>query len=243
METQGRITAPLRATDGLSRSVNGIVSHWLAIVNLLLGVFVITPWLAPVFLQLGWEGAGRAIYAVYSLFCHQLPQRSWFLFGEQFTLPLAEIQRIGNLSNDMFELRRFIGNAEVGWKLAWSDRMVSFYGGWFLFGLVYALLRRRTHGLSWKTAGLLLLPMFIDGASHAISDLWGMGAGFRETNEWLVVLTRRSFPPAFYSGDASGSLNSIVRVSTGLLASVAVIFFVFPVIDRALYPERASAGS
>ncbi len=108
----------------------------------------------------------------------------------------------------MFELRRFIGSADVGWKVAWSDRMVSFYGGWFLFGLVYALVRgvrRRSLrgrvrevpgrlGLSWKAALVLLLPMVVDGLSHTISDLWGLEQGFRETNAWLASLTGNIFP-------------------------------------------------
>ena len=148
METEAtRPTTTLARTPSTAQrvaaTIDNLVSHWLLIANVVLGVFVITPWLAPVFMHLGWEGAGRAVYTVYGFFCHQLPERSWFLFGSRLTLPLAEIQRIGNLSNDMFDLRRFIGNVEIGWKVAWSDRMVSFYGGWFLFGLVYGLVRAR----------------------------------------------------------------------------------------------------
>jgi uncharacterized membrane protein len=257
METQARRAAQTSAERGrlttaqqISAVIDGLVRHWLLFANIALGVWVITPWLAPVFMRLGWESAGRAIYFVYGFFCHQLPERSWFLFGSQLTLPLADIQRIGNLSNDMFELRRFIGNADVGWKVAWSDRMVSFYGGWFLFGLVYALVRPRImagragrRGLRWKAALLLLLPMTIDGLTHAISDLWGIGQGFRETNAWLAALTGNIFPPNFYSGDAWGSFNSLLRLVTGLLAAFAVIFFIFPLIERAAAaPAVARAG-
>jgi uncharacterized membrane protein len=206
---------------------------------LLLGVFVIAPWLAPVFMHSGWEGPGRAIYFVYGFFCHQLPERSWFLFGDRFTLPLADIQRLGNVSNDIFDLRRFIGSADVGWKVAWSDRMVSFYGGWFLFGLVYALARRRTRVLTWKSALVLLIPMLVDGVTHSVSDLWGIGQGFRETNAWLAALTGNIFVPSFYAGDAWGSFNSIMRLGTGLLAAFAVIFFVFPLVDRGIAPRHA----
>jgi hypothetical protein len=55
--------------------------HWLLAFNGTWGVFVLLPWLAPVFMRLGLTGPGRVIYAIYSFFCHQLPERSWFLFG------------------------------------------------------------------------------------------------------------------------------------------------------------------
>jgi hypothetical protein len=44
-------------------------------------------------------------------------------------------------------LRQFVGNPEMGWKVAWSDRMVSLYGGIFLFTLFYRLLP----GQLWPT--------------------------------------------------------------------------------------------
>lgn len=262
METQA--TRPinragqLSAAQRIAAAIDELVRHWLLIANLLLGIFVITPWLAPVFMHAGWEGAGRAIYFVYGFFCHQLPERSWFLFGRQFTLPLAEVERLGKVGGGMFELRRFVGNADVGWKVAWSDRMVSFYGGWFLFGLLYALIRTlrkhslrgrlggapRALGLSWKAALLLLLPMVVDGVSHTISDLWGLEQGFRATNAWLAALTGHLFPASFYAGDAWGSFNSLARLATGLLAAFAVIFFIFPLIDRTVLPaERQNTGN
>jgi uncharacterized membrane protein len=259
METQAtrptNTPVQLSTAQRISAAIDGLVAHWLLIANLVLGIFVITPWLAPVFMHAGWVSTGRAIYFVYGFFCHQLPERSWFLFGRQFTLPLAEIQQLGNLGDGMFELRRFIGNTDVGWKVAWSDRMVSFYGGWFLFGLVYVLVRsvrkrslgehaaKRARGLNWKVALVLLLPMVVDGISHTISDLWGLEQGFRATNAWLAALTGNIFPASFYAGDAWGSFNSLMRLVTGLLAAFAVIFFIFPLIDRTVVPkERQNTG-
>ena len=117
--------------------------------------------------------------------------------------------------------------------------MVSLYGGWFLFGLVYALVRRRTRVLTWKSALVLLIPMLVDGVTHSVSDLWGIGQGFRETNAWLGALTGNIFVPSFYAGDAWGSFNSVMRLGTGLLAAFAVIFFVFPLVDRGIAPRHA----
>jgi hypothetical protein len=57
-----------------NKAVYALSRHWLLTLTLLLSIYVSLPWLAPVFMKLGWAGAGQAIYAVYSTQCHQLPQ-------------------------------------------------------------------------------------------------------------------------------------------------------------------------
>ncbi len=79
---------------GVERFVQGLTRHWLLFVNLALGIWSGMPWLAPVFMRIGWQRPARLIYWVYGLFCHQYPQRSWFLFGASFTPTLAEIQAV-----------------------------------------------------------------------------------------------------------------------------------------------------
>ena len=102
----------------MKQVVLGIARHWLLIINLLIGVWVALPWLAPVFMHWGWTGAGKATYLLYSFQCHQLPERSFFLFGRQAMYSLAEIQSAWQQTNDPFLLRQFIGNSEMGWKVA-----------------------------------------------------------------------------------------------------------------------------
>ena len=217
---------------GAERFMQGLTRHWLLFVNLALGIATTLPWLAPVLMHLGWYQPAWWIYFIYSPFCHQLPQRSWFLFGPSFTPSLAAIQAESGVG--FFALRHFLGTPEMGWKLAWSDRMVSFYGGCFLFGLLYALVRGRIKGLRWPLALALLLPMAADGITHMISDLWGVTAGFRQSNAWLAVLTGNLLPPTFYAGDAWGSFNSLTRLVTGLLAAFGLIFWLLPIVDRSL---------
>jgi uncharacterized membrane protein len=130
----------------------------------------------------------------------------------------------------------------LGWKLAWSDRMVSFYGGWFLFALLYGLLRDRVRGLRWQVALLLMLPMALDGTTHMINDLWGVTAGFRQSNAWLAALTGNLLPTAFYAGDAWGSFNSLARLVTGLLAAFGLIFWLLPIVDRAVRGSISEAA-
>ncbi|MCQ3936253.1 MAG: hypothetical protein DPW18_04300 [Chloroflexi bacterium] len=205
-----------------------ISAHWFVVFLCIYGVWVFAPFLAPVFMQLEWTGAGMALYFFYSFFCHQLPERSFFFFGEKSMYSLGEIQSAWqNTANPMI-LRQFIGNETMGWKVAWSDRMISFYTSIWLFVIIWHPFRRRIKLLSWWGFALLLLPLVLDGGTHAVSDLAGIGNGFRDTNAWLAVLTNNAFPATFYAGDALGSFNSFMRFITGLLAGLAIVWLAFP---------------
>lgn len=214
-----------------------ILRYWLVIFLVAYGLFNALPFLAPVFMKLGWTGAGNAVYTVYSFLCHQMAQRSFFLFGEQAMyspdqLPLA---LNGSTGTDTLLLRNFRGSEALGWKVAWSDRMVSLYGGVWLVGLVYwAVSRvRAVKPISIGLFGLLLLPMAFDGGTHFLSDnVGGLTAGFRYHNGWLAALTGHALPDGFYSGDALGSFNSLMRLLTGLLAAAGVVWLAFPYIDQ-----------
>lgn len=218
-------------------------NHWLVTFNTGWGIFVTLPWLAPIFMSTGLTWPGRAIYFIYSFFCHQLPERSWFLFGPAFSYTQAQIatawgRTLPEISNELVR-RQFIGAPELGWKVAWSDRMVAMYASIFLFGLLYALLRWRGvrfKGLSWLLLLLFILPLAVDGATHLINDV--LRLDFRDTNQWAVVLTGGMFPANFYPGDLFGSLNSVLRVTTGLLFGFGVVGFLWPLMDREFAPRR-----
>jgi hypothetical protein len=127
-------------------------------------------------------------------------------------------------------LRQFVGNASMGWKIAWSDRMISFYTSVWIFPLAWWPLRHGIRPLRWLGFGLLLLPMILDGGTHAVSDIAGLGQGFRDTNQWLAVLSGGAFHASFYAGDALGSFNSWARLISGVLAGLALAWLVFPYI-------------
>ncbi len=207
-----------------------ISQHWFETFLFIYGAWVWLPFLAPVFMNLGWAGAGKTIYFIYSFFCHQLPERSFFFFGQKTMYSLREIQAAWQNTDNPMILRQFIGNTSMGWKVAWSDRMISFYTSVWMFAVAGWPLRRKVKPLSWWAFILLLLPMIIDGTTHAISDLAGMGWGFRDSNRWLAVLTNHSLSMEFYTGDALGSFNSWARLLTGLLAGLAIAWLVFPYI-------------
>lgn len=225
-----------RSQTNLSKRINFQLSrYWLFFISLLLVIFIGLPWLAPLFMQIGWVAPAKAIYFFYSLQCHQMPQRSFFLFGQRTMYNLPDIQAVWQNSSNPLILRQFVGNTVMGWKVAWSDRMVYMYTSVFLMGLIYWPLRRRIKPLPWWGLLLFLLPMGLDGISHMLSDIsGGIGGGFRYHNSWLAVLTRNVFPATFYGGDALGSFNSWMRLLSGLFFGIGLVWFVYPRLHTAV---------
>jgi uncharacterized membrane protein len=204
--------------------------HWLALFNIAWGVFVILPFLAPVFMQIGATGLGHGVYFIYQFFCHQLPERSFFLFGPRPMYSLAEITAVTQ-SVDPLVLREFVGGPGWGWKVAYSDRMVSMYTGFWIASLIFAVLRRRIRPLPIWGFLLCCLPMALDGGTHLLSDLQAgqnFGTGFRDTNMWMAQLTGNALPLWFVAGDAVGSFNSIMRWISGALFGIGLAWFLLP---------------
>ncbi len=205
--------------------------HWLAVVNTFMGLFVILPIIAPLLMASGGIGPAKVIYWVYSFVCHQLPERSYFLFGPKISYSLSEIQSAWQNTTDAVILRQFVGNPQMGWKMAWSDRMFSMFTSIWVFGIIWAILKKKTGKLQWWGAFLLILPMAIDGTTHLISDFAGIGQGFRDTNTWLAILTNNSLPTAFYTGDAWGSFNAWMRLISGILFGLSSVWYGFPLLQ------------
>jgi uncharacterized membrane protein len=61
--------------------------HWLLAINVIAGVVAALPILGvPLLRVAGHDAAADAIFAVYGFTCHQMPSRSFTLFGEQMGL-------------------------------------------------------------------------------------------------------------------------------------------------------------
>lgn len=213
--------------------------HWVLVTSLLLGAMIVIPFLAPVFMRLGWSGPADLIYTLYSLMCHQMAQRSFFLFGPQPMYAISELpvsitpDKLGN----MLALRAFIGNADLGWKVAWSDRMVYMFGGLWLAGALFGWLRHRRHihPIGVGAFALLLLPMVVDGGTHLLSDsIGGLTGGFRYDNRWLADLTGNALPAWFYVGDAFGSFNSWMRLISGLTFGFGSAWLAYPYLNTSI---------
>lgn len=163
------------------------------------------------------------------------------MFGDKAMFSLSEIQYAFQNTINPLVLRQFIGNSEMGWKVAWSDRMVSMYTSILIFAWIWHALskvegyplRKKIKYLPLWGFLLLLMPMAIDGITHTISDFYGIGQGFRDSNAWLADMTNNIFPVTFYAGDALGSFNSWMRLITGVLFGLGIVWFGFPFVDEA----------
>lgn len=227
-----------RSTSSIGSRPEWVEANWAWLLLVPMLVFTAGPFLAPVAMKLGWTEVGRAIYTLYLPFCHQLPQRSWFFFGDKLTYTLAEINRVYP-STDPWQLRYFYGTPEMGWRVAWSDRMISFYFLTPVFAISYFVLRRfgiALRPISAKVWLLALTPILLDGLTHAASDILSgiSNGGFRDTNVWLAFITANRFP-GFYAGDQFGTFNWWMRLVSGALAAWATAYFVFTWLDQTIH--------
>ena len=198
------------------RFVFWLSKHWLAVFNALAFLYIGLPVLAPVLMALGARVPAQAIYAVYRPLCNQLPQRSWFLFGPQFTYTLPELAEwIGGDALAGAWAQDFVGNGTVGYKVALCERCAAIYGGIFFFGLLYVLGRRRVRPLPWWAyLGLGIVPMVLDGGyqflSYALAIFWPEGQ----------VVPRETTPA--------------LRTITGALFGLATVWLAYPYIQEAM---------
>jgi uncharacterized membrane protein len=162
----------------LDRQIHRLSTRWLAVFNLLVGLYLLPPLLAPVLMEAGLSQGGMLIYALYRPACHQLPDRSVFLFGPRATYSADELWALGLIADpDALSRQNFVGAAQVGFKAALCQRDLALYGGLLLGGLLYGLLRRWIRPLPFWAFALCLLPMAIDGGTQLLM--------LRESN-WLL---------------------------------------------------------
>ena len=114
--------------------------------------------------------------------------------------------------------RQFIGDSTVGYKVALCERDVAIYGSMVLFGLIYALTKRRLPALHWAIWILIGLgPIGLDGFSQLFSQFnW----------PWLVqYLPYRESTP-------------FLRVLTGFLFGFTTAWFAYPNIEESMRETR-----
>lgn len=167
----------------LDRQIYHLSKHWLAVFNTLTGIYVLLPLLAPMLMAAGAPQIGRLIYFAYRPACHQLPERTFFLFGSQASYTLDELWAMGLVdhADDIFARQRFLGAIQIGWKMALCQRDIAMYGALFVGGLLFGLSRTHLRPLSLLGYLLCLVPMLIDGGTQLI--------GLRESLPLLRVLT------------------------------------------------------
>lgn len=183
-----------------------IAKHYLAAVNGIVAIYLCLPFLAPILMKTDLTAPARVIYNLYGVVCHQLAYRSFFLFGEQFVYPreaaglkgvMSYSQATGNPEINTAEAillaRQFVGNEQLGYKVALCQRDVAIYFGILLFGIFFNFFRR-IKSLPWYLWILIgLVPIALDGISQILSQPPFSLLPFRESTPFLRVLTGFSF--------------------------------------------------
>lgn len=67
----------------LDQLIYKLARHWVWAVNAAVALYAGLPFLAPYLMAVGWRTPAQVIYSVYSLLCHQIPERSFFIWGHQ----------------------------------------------------------------------------------------------------------------------------------------------------------------
>lgn len=190
----------------------GLSRHYMLLFNGVILIFLGGAFLAPLLLKAGLSLPASVLYRTYSLTCHQLAFRSWFILGEQPAYPRQAAQvpgfktyeeATGYDTLDIFKARDFNGDERLGFKVALCERDTAMYGGLLAFGILFSLSGRRLPPASWwMWIGLGILPVAIDGTSQVISQLpiGGLQAFFpyRESTPFLRSLTGGLF--GFFTG-------------------------------------------
>ena len=150
----------------------------------------------------GRTGAGALIYQYYSVLCHQLPQRSFFLFGEQPWYPMAvpkdsrmlSFEEAAGFSPGFSSGRAFYGTPEMGYKMAICQRDVAIYGSMALFCLLFAHTGRRIPRPRWILPLLIGgVPIILDGCSQLLGNAFPEVFPFRESTPLLRTVTGALF--------------------------------------------------
>jgi len=201
--------------------------HYMILFNLIVFIYVGLPFLAPTLMKVNFQAPARVIYTIYSPLCHQFAFRSWFIYGEQPYYPreLAKINGVvtyealrGIQDVDLAEARQFVGDEQVGYKVALCQRDIAMYGGILLFGLVFSLSGKRLRSIPWYLWLLLgVVPIGLDGASQ-LPSLMGISLPI-----WLPL--RESSP--------------LLRTITGAMFGVMTAWYIYPMIEAAMRETRA----
>jgi uncharacterized membrane protein len=216
----------------LDRCVFWLSKHWLAIVNVLAALYVGLPILSPVLLYVGIHGPGKLIQTIYRPpICHQLPQRSWFLFGQQLSYRLPELLEYFDVEPHarqwqdvevIYSLVRY-GNPDLGYKVALCQRDVAIYGTILIAGLAFSLLRRRWKVPPlpwWLYVALGIIPIAMDG-------------GYQWLTYSLEILLPNSLLPVHETTPA-------LRTLTGSLFGLATVWLAYPHVQEAMEDFRST---
>lgn len=215
---------PMNTSDKLSL---WITKHYMLLFNIFILIYIGLPFLAPLFVKAGMTVPASLIYRGYSFMCHQLAFRSWFLFGEQAFYPrqaaglkglISYEQATGLRADDLITAHNFIGNDQLGYKVALCERDIAIYSGILLFGLIFSITGRHFPILPWWVWIVIgIAPIGADGGSQIISQL-PVGIINR------IIPYRESTP--------------LLRTITGGLFGIMTAWFAYPLVEFSMKESR-----
>jgi hypothetical protein len=224
------VTGPARTVVIFAqKSILILARAWYFVAMMAATVILALAFLAPAFMSSGPPEAGLATYRLLAPHDHQLPQRSDFLFGRDGGIHSYSLEQVLGWGADPEDLRAFVGNPEIGFKMALNQRMTAIFLAICLGGLIWKLAGDRPR-LRVIPFILMTMPLLLDGFSHRSSEI--LGDGLREANRWAVVLTFGLFPDGFYVGDTIGTLNWLLRTVTGFIFGLGLAWFLFTYLDN-----------
>ncbi len=217
----------LTTISGLEKFSYWLSKNYMLFISFVLFLFLLFPFLAPVMMKNGQPSGANAIYKVYSIFCHQLAYRSFYLYGEQAFYPreIANVpgvityeQATGMNSQDISFARQFVGNELMGYKIGICQRDIAIYTSFLLAALIFQFSGKKWKSLPWYWWVLIaVLPIGLDG----VSQMPSLSAGWPG---WLPI--RESTP--------------YLRVLTGALFGFGTSWFVYPLMEESMKETRAA---
>ncbi len=219
----------------LQKMVYYLSKYWYGFAMLVSTLFLLLGFAAPALMAQNRVETAQKIYRFLAINNHQLPERSYFLFGEEEGMQTYTIPQLEAAGMDAANRQTFLGNEIIGYKTGLNHRMMAIFIGMFIGGIAWGLSRGRLR-MGLVVFLLLLLPILLDGFSHTLSE---NGSGFREVNQWARILTGNQFPNSFYTESTAGSLNWWLRTMTGTLFGLAITWYLFTRFDDYFKNVRA----
>lgn len=114
-----------RLVIAADRIIYWLTAHWLLVFSLAAFVLLAGAYASPFLISHGYERSGRLIFAAYHRICHQRPERSFYVFGQQ----VAFCQR---------DVGTYLGIV-VGGLLYWLSRRRLAIRSLRVYGIVFVL--------------------------------------------------------------------------------------------------------
>ncbi len=193
--------------------------HWLLLINAVLFIFIALPMLAPVLMYFGYTGPAELIYTAYKLTCHQLAFRTYFFFGEQPVYTIDQLRAsLGVRGEDALYWSSFLGNGQLGYKMAWCERNTAIYTSIFVGGLAFGLVRSSLRPLDWRVYLAFIAPMAIDGF-------------------WQLFTSPTYILPFLPEHESTWLLRTI----TGALFGIGSVWLIYPYLQEAMQDVNVQA--